>query len=100
MAWFDFATVQYCIVLQYSSLVAAFCWLHVLCTAKGCSCLIFLQAYCPSCILISTCRPICFLELNGVAGKRFALGMCSLDGHQLAGEERFAVELHADGSVW
>jgi uncharacterized protein (UPF0548 family) len=34
------------------------------------------------------------------AGKRFALGMCSLDGHQLAGEERFAVELHADGSVW
>lgn len=34
------------------------------------------------------------------AGKRFAVGMCSLAGHQLAGEERFQLELHADGSVW
>lgn len=34
------------------------------------------------------------------AGRRFALGLCSLNGHQLAGEERFQVELHADGSVW
>lgn len=33
-------------------------------------------------------------------GRRFALGLNSLTGHQLAGEERFAVELHADGSVW
>eukprot|EP00882_Tetradesmus_deserticola_P001654 GHRQ01001781.1.p1 GENE.GHRQ01001781.1~~GHRQ01001781.1.p1 ORF type:complete len:256 (+),score=63.08 GHRQ01001781.1:64-831(+) len=33
-------------------------------------------------------------------GQRFALGMCSLSGHQLAGEERFAVDMHADGSVW
>lgn len=34
------------------------------------------------------------------AGKRFAVGMHSLTGHQLAGEERFQVELHQDGSVW
>lgn len=47
--------------------------------------------YCRTCI---ACVLLC------AAGKRFALGMCSLDGHQLAGEERFAVELHADGSVW
>lgn len=33
------------------------------------------------------------------AGRRFVLGLCSLDGHQLAGEERFCVEMHADGSV-
>ncbi|WIA39695.1 hypothetical protein OEZ86_005758 [Tetradesmus obliquus] len=39
-------------------------------------------------------------QFDNGPGKRFALGMCSLDGHQLAGEERFAVELHADGSVW
>lgn len=36
----------------------------------------------------------------GDKGRRFALGLCSLNGHQLAGEERFAVELHADGAVW
>jgi hypothetical protein len=34
------------------------------------------------------------------AGQRFALGLSSLNGHQLAGEERFSVELHEDGSVW
>lgn len=34
------------------------------------------------------------------AGKRFAVGMCSLEGHQLAGEERFAVDMLPDGSVW
>ena len=34
------------------------------------------------------------------AGQRFAVGLSSLTGHQLAGEERFQVELHADGSVW
>lgn len=33
-------------------------------------------------------------------GKRFAVGMCSLEGHQLAGEERFAVDMLPDGSVW
>ncbi|PSC68732.1 hypothetical protein C2E20_7698 [Micractinium conductrix] len=33
-------------------------------------------------------------------GRRFALGLSSLHGHQLAGEERFSVELHADGSVF
>ncbi|KAI7838667.1 hypothetical protein COHA_007470 [Chlorella ohadii] len=36
----------------------------------------------------------------GNKGRRFAVGLCSLNGHQLAGEERFQVELHADGSVW
>ncbi|KAI3429326.1 hypothetical protein D9Q98_005421 [Chlorella vulgaris] len=36
----------------------------------------------------------------GDKGKRFAVGMHSLTGHQLAGEERFQVELHQDGSVW
>jgi hypothetical protein len=34
------------------------------------------------------------------AGSRFAVGLASLSGHLLAGEERFAVEQHADGSVW
>jgi len=33
-------------------------------------------------------------------GRRFAVGLASLGGHLLAGEERFAVELHSDGSVW
>lgn len=33
-------------------------------------------------------------------GSRFAVGLASLSGHLLAGEERFAVEQHADGSVW
>ncbi|EFN59596.1 hypothetical protein CHLNCDRAFT_132985 [Chlorella variabilis] len=36
----------------------------------------------------------------GDKGMRFSVGMSSLTGHQLAGEERFQVELHADGSVW
>eukprot|EP00887_Chlorella_sp_A99_P000809 scaffold5.g809.t1 len=36
----------------------------------------------------------------GNKGRRFAVGLASLNGHQLAGEERFSVELHADGSVW
>lgn len=37
---------------------------------------------------------------KGGKGRRFAVGLASLTGHQLAGEERFSVELHADGSVW
>ncbi|GAB4814132.1 hypothetical protein N2152v2_001178 [Parachlorella kessleri] len=36
----------------------------------------------------------------GNKGRRFSTALCSLTGHQLAGEERFSVELHADGSVW
>jgi len=38
--------------------------------------------------------------LEGGKGRRFAMGMCSLNGHMLAGEERFQVEMLADGSVW
>jgi hypothetical protein len=38
--------------------------------------------------------------LSSITGKRFAVGMCSLEGHQLAGEERFQVEMLPDGSVW
>lgn len=45
-------------------------------------------------------RPSCGPALRLCAGKRFAVGMCSLAGHQLAGEERFQLELHEDGSVW
>ncbi|KIY99763.1 hypothetical protein MNEG_8198 [Monoraphidium neglectum] len=37
---------------------------------------------------------------GGDKGRRFAVGLASLSGHLLAGEERFAVELHSDGSVW
>ncbi|KAI8471612.1 MAG: hypothetical protein J3K34DRAFT_520428 [Monoraphidium minutum] len=37
---------------------------------------------------------------GGDKGRRFAVGLASLSGHLLAGEERFSVELHADGSVW
>lgn len=40
------------------------------------------------------------LPRAAAAGRIFSLGLCSLSGHQLAGEERFQLELHADGSVW
>ena len=49
-----------------------------------------------------TCRPLSTTSPSAPrppAGRRFSLGLCSLTGHQLAGEERFQVELHADGSV-
>jgi uncharacterized protein (UPF0548 family) len=39
-------------------------------------------------------------KFEGGTGKRFAVGMCSLEGHQLAGEERFVVDMLPDGSVW
>lgn len=42
----------------------------------------------------------CLSPSLSCAGKRFAVGMCSLQGHQLAGEERFAVDMLPDGSVW
>lgn len=47
----------------------------------------------PACLLL-----LLLSELR--AGKRFSVGMCSLEGHQLAGEERFAVDMLPDGSVW
>ena len=49
------------------------------------------------------CLPACVHPASPgsvLAGKRFAVGLSSLTGHQLAGEERFQVEMHADGSVW
>jgi hypothetical protein len=52
------------------------------------------------------CRPRCCQPPPAIhnpalsKGKRFAVGLASLSGHLLAGEERFAVELQGDGSVW
>lgn len=37
---------------------------------------------------------------GGDKGRRFTVGLASLSGHLLAGEERFAVEYRSDGSVW
>ena len=57
----------------------------------------------PGCLLVSLCHLVLCYSLPlraGPAGKRFAVGLSSLTGHQLAGEERFQVEMHADGSVW
>ncbi|KAL4447421.1 hypothetical protein ABPG75_004640 [Micractinium tetrahymenae] len=49
---------------------------------------------------VTYCRDEAAAFGPGNKGRRFVLGLCSLNGHQLAGEERFCVELHADGSVF
>lgn len=55
-----------------------------------------------------TMRALMWLALNsvvdltfGCAGQQFKFAHCTLQGHTLAGEERFAVEWHQeDESVW
>ncbi|KAL4427456.1 hypothetical protein ABPG77_000745 [Micractinium sp. CCAP 211/92] len=49
---------------------------------------------------VTYCREEAAAFGPGDEGRRFVLGLCSLNGHQLAGEERFCVELHGDGSVF
>lgn len=50
---------------------------------------------CVACVPAAAAASVCLRP-----GKRFSVGMCSLEGHQLAGEERFAVDMLPDGSVW
>ena len=52
---------------------------------------------------LSACRIVYVLDETATAGevrRRFGFAYGTLDAHVEQGEERFSVELHADGSVW
>lgn len=46
------------------------------------------------------CRIVYVLEENEGAARRFGFAYGTLPAHVEEGEERFSVELHADGAVW
>ncbi|MBL9202622.1 MAG: DUF1990 domain-containing protein [Opitutaceae bacterium] len=49
---------------------------------------------------LNACRIVYVLEESGAGERRFGFAYGTLEAHVESGEERFSVELRADGSVW